>query len=144
MNKNYEQVLKALGENSSKTTELLGILDAELSLPNIPTPTLGGEVFWNNIAEYGGWKLQQNMFTHHARILNSDNVRIAWGTINGMIKAMDRMVAQLNKYDYQRNDESGNKVALMDELKKLKELLDIGAITQSEFDGKKEKIMKKL
>ena len=144
MNKNYEQVLKALGENSSKTTELLEILDAELSLPNIPTPTLGGEVFWNNIAEYGGWKLQQNMFTHHARILNSDNVRIAWGTINGMIKAMDRMVAQLNKYDYQRNDESGNKVALMDELKKLKDLLDIGAITQSEFDGKKEKIMKKL
>lgn len=144
MNKNYEQVLKVLGENSSKTTELLGILDAELSLPNIPTPTLGGEVFWNNIAEYGGWKLQQNMFTHHARILNSDNVRIAWGTINGMIKAMDRMVAQLNKYDRPQNEEPGNKVELMDELKKLKELLDIGAITQSEFDEKKEKIMKKL
>ena len=51
MEKDYELVLKALGENSSTTNELLKILDSELSLPNIPTPTLGGEVFWNNIAE---------------------------------------------------------------------------------------------
>ena len=143
MEKDYELVLKALGENSSTTNELLKILDSELSLPNIPTPTLGGEVFWNNIAEYGGWKLQQNMITHHARILNSDNVRIAWGTINGMIKAMDRMTAQLHKYEKKR-ETSGDRIALMEELKKLKELLDMGAITQSEYDEKKKRIMDKL
>ena len=143
MEKDYELVLKAQGENSSTTNELLKILDSELSLPNIPTPTLGGEVFWNNIAEYGGWKLQQNMITHHARILNSDNVRIAWGTINGMIKAMDRMAAQLHKYE-KKKETSGDRIALMEELKKLKELLDMGAITQREYDEKKKRIMDKL
>jgi hypothetical protein len=34
------------------------MLDAELSLPNIPFPTMGGEVFWTDIAKYGGWKIQ--------------------------------------------------------------------------------------
>ncbi|HJC47159.1 MAG TPA: SHOCT domain-containing protein [Candidatus Lachnoclostridium pullistercoris] len=144
MEKDYELVLKALGENTSTTNELLKILDSELSLPNIPTPTLGGEVFWNNIAEYGGWKLQQNMITHHARILNSDNVRIAWGTINGMIKAMDRMAAQLHKYEKKKKETSGDRITLMEELKKLKELLDIGAITQREYDEKKKRIMDQL
>lgn len=70
----------------------------ELSFPNISFPTMGGEVFWNTLAEYNGWKLQQNMITHHARILDSNNIRIAWGTINGMEKAMDRMVKYLCKY----------------------------------------------
>ena len=104
---------------------------------------MGGEVFWNNIAEYGGWKLQQNMITHHARILNSDNVRIAWGTINGMIKAMDRMAAQLHKYE-KKKETSGDRITLMEELKKLKELLDMEAITQREYDEKKKKIMDQL
>ena len=144
MEKDYELVLKALGENSSTTNELLKILDSELSLPNIPTPTLGGEVFWNNIAEYGGWKLQQNMITHHARILNSDNVRIAWGTINGMMKALDRMAACLHQYEEDPSDASQRRRNAMDELKSLKELLDLGAITESEYRAKKAKLMDQI
>lgn len=134
----YENVLKVLSGNSSESNSLLKILDAELSLPNIPMPTLGGEVFWDNIAEYGGWKLQQNMFTHHARILDSNNIRIAWGTINGMEKAMDRMVRCLHKYDSPHSQvPQQDRLGSLDELKKLKELLDIGAITQEEFSSKK-------
>jgi hypothetical protein len=64
-----------------------GVLDRALSsgaMPNIPFPTLGGEVFWNNLASSNGWKLQRNSFTGHCRILDSDNTRHAWGSENAM------------------------------------------------------------
>ncbi|MCI9186449.1 MAG: hypothetical protein HFF34_02925 [Oscillospiraceae bacterium] len=69
-----------------------------MSLPNIPMPTMGGEVFWDTLAEYKGWKLQQNEFTKHCRILDADNVRRAWGTKNGMIKALDSIKMLAERY----------------------------------------------
>mgnify|MGYP005959007799 FL=1 len=35
----------------------------EGSLPNVPTSTMGGEVWWNDLAECNGWRLQQNTLT---------------------------------------------------------------------------------
>ena len=140
----YTSVLRELAKRGSHSKELLSILDSELSLPNIPFPTMGGEVFWNDIAEYNGWKIQQNMFTHHARILDDGNIRIAWGTLNGMLKALDRMVAALHKYEKSDDEVHTDKERAMHELRLLKELLDIGAITKDEFQSKKEALMKQI
>lgn len=140
----YRQVLKILAEGSSQADPLLRILDSELSLPNIPMPTMGGTVFWNDIVEYGGWRLQQNMITHHARILTSDDTRIAWGTINGMKRAMDRMVASLHQYDEDPEEGFNNRQRAIAELKSLKELLDIGAITEAEYQEKKSRLMSQI
>lgn len=85
-----------LAHNPHLVKRFLSILEEEISLPNIPTPTMGGHVFWNTLCEYNGWKLQQNMITHHARILDNKDVRIAWGTINGMIRALNRFVELSN------------------------------------------------
>lgn len=74
------------------------IIHAELEMPNIPTPTMGGHRFWTTLAEFNGYRLQQNQFTHHARILNANDVRIAWGTLNGMEKALDRLILFAQKY----------------------------------------------
>ncbi len=52
-----EFILKALaagGEMGKKTRETL---DAELSLPNIPLPTMGGEVFWTEEMNISGWRM---------------------------------------------------------------------------------------
>ena len=49
------------------------------TLPNIPFPTMGGKVFWNTLAEKDGWKVQKNMFTGHCRVLDPNDVRMAWG-----------------------------------------------------------------
>lgn len=141
--KEYEKILEILSQNKSESANLLKILDAELSLPNIPFPTMGGEVFWNTLVASNGWKLQQNMITHHARILNDENVRIAWGTINGMEKAMKRMVESLHTYEKSEST-SEDRMNAMAELKKLKELLDIGAITEDEYNEKKRKIMDQI
>ena len=53
---------------------------------------MGGEKFWNTLADYNGWRLQQNMFTKHMRILMPDNIRVAWGTAEEMCKALDKLV----------------------------------------------------
>lgn len=48
-------------------------------MPNIVMPTLGGKVFWDDLAESNGWRVQQNKFTGHCRVLDPDNYRRAWG-----------------------------------------------------------------
>lgn len=137
-----EDALKLL----SKSPDLLNILNKELAMPNIPFPTMGGEVFWTDLAEANGWKLQQNMFTHHARILNSENVRVAWGTVNGMYRAMDRLVAAASRYKYNNEEAISYDDTMKDieMLKKLKELFDSGIITEEEYQQKKTKYMKNI
>lgn len=134
----YAEILSELSSDSEISKELREIIANEISMPNIPFPTLGGLVFWNNIAECNGWKFQQNMITHHARILDKDDVRIAWGTVDEMGELMEKMISYLQK---KRNLEKNQNLIAMEEIKSLKELLDIGAITQEEFKTKKEELL---
>lgn len=135
----YRFIFKFISENSEYGGGLLKILEKELSLPNIPLKTNGGEKFWITISEYNGWKLQKNMITQHARILNEKNIRIAWGTYNGMKKAMDRLSEEIDNII--AKDDS---IKLMEELEKLNELLREGIIEKDEYNKIKAKIMKKL
>ena len=83
----------------SQNSDLLNKFVQSLDMPNIPLPTLGGHVFWTTLAEYNGLKLQTNMITHHARILDKDNVRIAWGSVEAMDRALTRIVDFANRYN---------------------------------------------
>ncbi|MCL2198311.1 MAG: patatin-like phospholipase family protein [Defluviitaleaceae bacterium] len=47
---------------------------------NIEVQTMGGKVFWNNIAEIFGWVVQQRWKFSHYRILDHNHVRKAWTT----------------------------------------------------------------
>lgn len=66
-----------------KALELLSkfpdLADGLPVLPNINFPTMGGEVFWNDLAEANGWRVQKNNITGHCRILDNEDVRRAWG-----------------------------------------------------------------
>lgn len=59
-----------------------------LAMPNIPFPTMGGHVFWSDLAKVKGWRLQKNMFTGHCRILDPDDVRRAWGGESALLKML--------------------------------------------------------
>jgi hypothetical protein len=72
--------------------KLLAAGESLPSMPNIPSPTMGGQVFWNDLAEYNGWRVQQNMFTQHCRVLNPDDTRVAWGGYDAMTKAFERLL----------------------------------------------------
>ena len=137
----YETILEAFSLGAEVSDDLMKIIKSESSLPNIPFPTMGGLVFWRNIAEFNGWKFQQNMLTQHARILDSNDVRIAWGTVDEMSRIMEKMIVHIRA---NKNLEKQENLNIMETVRKLKELLDIGAITHEEYKAKKDELMSKI
>lgn len=93
-----ENFFKEVVDSPDLFSQFLNILDKEISLPNIPLPTFGGDYWWQDLVSYKGIRLQQNYFSKHCRILDENNVRLAWGTKNGMIKALDTLYDLQNKY----------------------------------------------
>ena len=47
--------------------------------PNLPFPTMGGRQLWADVNWYAGWRVQQNVWTGHCRLLDPENRRRAWG-----------------------------------------------------------------
>ena len=88
---NLVSALAALSAAPTLVRQLNEILDSEISLPNVPLPTMGGQMVWDTLAEANGWRLQQNELTKHCRILDPDDVRRAWGTKKGMMKALETL-----------------------------------------------------
>lgn len=70
--------------------EVQNIVD-NIDLPNIPTKTFGGKVFWNELAEQNSWRLQKNMLTKHCRILDPGNYRVAWGGERKMFELFSKL-----------------------------------------------------
>ena len=52
---------------------------------NVPLPTLGGKQFWTDHRWSNGIRLQFNSTVNHWRILNRNDVRLAWGTSEAMV-----------------------------------------------------------
>jgi pimeloyl-ACP methyl ester carboxylesterase len=59
---------------------------------NLPTPTLGGSQFWGDVRFVRGWKIQQNVFTGHHRLLDPGNVRRAWGAREACEVQLDEVI----------------------------------------------------
>ena len=58
---------------------------------NLETQTLGGLVFWTNIANVNGWRLQKNQVFGNCRILDPNDTRKAWGGEKAMLKAFKKL-----------------------------------------------------
>ena len=50
------------------------------ALPSVPFPTFGGKQIWGDVFLYGGYRIQQNVFTRHFRLLSPSDARLAAGT----------------------------------------------------------------
>ncbi len=57
---------------------------------NIATPTGGGKQFWTDRLVHHQWRIQQNVYTGHYRLLDDSNIRQAWGTYEGCRQAFER------------------------------------------------------
>jgi hypothetical protein len=49
--------------------------------PNLPLATLGGSQYWTDVCWISGWKIQRHATTHHHRLLDPEEVRLAWGSL---------------------------------------------------------------
>jgi hypothetical protein len=58
---------------------------------NWPLPTLGGKQFWGDQLVLRGWRVQENVYTGHFRLLDPDDTRHAWGTYEQCRVAFERV-----------------------------------------------------
>ena len=62
--------------------------------PNIVTHTMGGQQFWTDKVYHVGWRIQHNVVTDHYRLLDPENRRHAWGTLEECQQAFAAVRAQ--------------------------------------------------
>lgn len=67
------------------------LLEKMGQMPKIPMPTMGGSVFWTDIANVNGWRLQRNRLFGNCRILDPHDVRRAWGGETAMLKGFESL-----------------------------------------------------
>ncbi|MEL6428250.1 MAG: hypothetical protein AAFZ87_01675 [Planctomycetota bacterium] len=58
-------------------------------MPNLAVPTAGGQQLWTDVAWDGGWRVQQHVWTGHARVLDGSDVRRGWGGVDACLAAFD-------------------------------------------------------
>lgn len=74
----------------------MAIWDDGIKIPNIEMKTMGGEVFWENIEERGGYRLQKNIVFGNCRILNTDDIRLDYGSETSMRAKFHQLVNNIN------------------------------------------------
>jgi len=93
-----KQTHKNLFKNLVKSGKIADLCRTRCTM-NLPMPTAGGTVFWDSW-RVNGWKLQENTVFGNWRILDPDDVRQAWGTIEAQLDAFlnDRPVSGIANY----------------------------------------------
>jgi pimeloyl-ACP methyl ester carboxylesterase len=61
---------------------------------NLRTPTLGGKQFWADELFFHEWRIQQNVLTGHYRLLDGNDLRYAWGTLDECKAVLERIKAE--------------------------------------------------
>lgn len=87
---NIEIATKAL----TLLSETPKLIESFPTLPNVNFPTMGGKVFWNDLANVNGWRVQKNNITGHCRILDPNNIRRAWGGEEAIIGFFEKILKE--------------------------------------------------
>ncbi|MFG0296904.1 MAG: alpha/beta fold hydrolase [Maioricimonas sp. JB045] len=58
---------------------------------NVPLPTLGGRQLWGDVAFDHGWRIQHNVLTDTYRLLDANDIRQAWGTLEACQQTLARV-----------------------------------------------------
>ncbi|MGE4003305.1 MAG: esterase/lipase family protein [Planctomycetaceae bacterium] len=53
--------------------------------------TLGGRQFWGDVRFFHDWRIQQNVFSGHHRLLDGKDVRQAWGTLEACEQRLEEI-----------------------------------------------------
>ena len=58
--------------------------------------TLGGRQFWGDVHHFQGWRIQQNVFTKHFRLIDPDDVRHSHGSLDECQSTLTKIVEEQN------------------------------------------------
>ncbi|WP_010582593.1 lipase family alpha/beta hydrolase [Schlesneria paludicola] len=56
--------------------------------------TLGGRQFWGDVHHFRGWRIQQNVFTKHYRLIDPGDVRHMWGSFDDCAATLKKIIEQ--------------------------------------------------
>lgn len=94
----FTSIIDAIDAVPRTLMDINNMFKSEFLLPNIPLKILDTDTrLWDTLSEYKGWRLQQNEFTRHCRIVDPEGWRRAWGTKNGMKKALKELGDSIQK-----------------------------------------------
>ena len=81
--------------------------------PNAVLPTLGGRQFWADELFFHEWHIQRNVLTGHYRLLDSANLRHAWGTLAECRNKLEeiKLKRRLAADDWQRRGRAARAVS---------------------------------
>ena len=54
--------------------------------------TLGGKQFWTDVCNIGGWRIQENAVSGHARLIDPKNVRHESGSLDQCRQRLDKLI----------------------------------------------------
>lgn len=90
-------MFKDLGKNNSnstnKGTDKMSVMIRSLPKKKICLPKVSGDHMWTEINNHSGWRLQENVLTHHCRLINPENAIFAWGQKNKMNELLNKAIA---------------------------------------------------
>jgi hypothetical protein len=121
------------------------------AMPNVEFATGGGPVWWRDLANLGGWRLQQNILWGNCRVLDPANRRVAWGGTRAMIQEFRRVVGELGLAPAPGAAPAGAEVAgtarvdpagVPELIGELTELKEGGVITEDQFIEKRDELLK--
>jgi pimeloyl-ACP methyl ester carboxylesterase len=61
---------------------------------NLRWPTLGGRQFWGDVVNFRGWRIQQHVYSRHYRLLDPQDVRFAWGSLEQCQAELERLKSE--------------------------------------------------
>jgi hypothetical protein len=132
---------------------------------NVRIKVMDGGVWWDNIKQRRGWKLQQNKLTGHYRIISPDKYREAWGYRSDGDELSELFDEMTGDYSSSGRDSSSSssstrvpetpsptatpphkpsKSEVLAQLKELGELYEAAVLTKEEFEAAKQKLLKEL
>jgi len=117
------------------------------SMPNIESPTMGGQVFWDTLTSYQGWRLQKNKLIGHCRLLDPNDIRKAWGSFSAMSDAFEWLIGFEQESLSEGQTvylEASTNINIPNQIRQLGELMKEGLITQQEFEQKKRELLNRL
>ncbi|MEH6978511.1 MULTISPECIES: helix-turn-helix transcriptional regulator [Bacillus] len=67
-----ETIQMTFGDDVNEIIKMIAFSHYDMSFPK----TLGGKVWWRQIKELNGYKIQQNILSQHYRILDAEDCRV--------------------------------------------------------------------
>lgn len=114
---------------------------------NFEMKTSGVDIFWDELAEVGGWRFQRSDIFGVIRLLDPMDNRKAWGSSRKMYDIcknflFSELKAESDAKIRYLSDKTDNSIEAR--LMRLKSLMDKNLITQSDYDRRKSEILKEI